>query len=206
MRKFWVILAFLLILVASCTKTESPQHVAADSTDYPDSRLDDAVIVFTQDGVQSVVIDAAHIDRWEKKDSTVADTVKVKFYDKEGDVTSSLVADRGLIHEKSEQISVFGHVVAVNEDSTVLKTESLFWDPQTSLITTDDYVEVYRAGGDVLTGNGLKADRQLHEIEILHNVKGKVIQLPAEDKENFQQDDSTGIGPTGQDIPETTGS
>ena len=202
MRKVWPILAFLLILIIACAKTESPQHVAAaDSTDYPDTRLDDAVIVFTQDGVQSVVIDAAHIDRWEKKDSTVADTVKVKFYDKEGNVTSSLVADRGLIHEKSEKISVFGHVVAVNEDSTVLKTESLFWDPQTSLITTDDYVEVQRAGGDVLTGDGLKADRQLHEIEILNNVKGKVIQLPAEDKENFQQDDSTGIGQTGQDIP-----
>lgn len=199
MKALWLVLPILLL--AACAKTESPQHAADESANYPDTRLDDATIVFTQDGIRSVVIDAIHIDRWEKKDSTVADSVKVKFFSKEGAVTSSLIADRGLIHEKSEKLAVFGHVVAVNEDSTVLKTESLFWDPQTGLITTEDYVEVHRKGGDILTGYGLKADRNLHEIEILSNIKGKVSEIPEEQKEEPPQDDSTGIGQTGQDIP-----
>ena len=175
--KFKYILALAVFFLLACTKTEPPPQKTGDNN-YPDSRLDDATIVFSQDGKQSVNIIAKHIDRWEKIDSTEAEIVELIFYDKHGSRRSNLKANRGVIHEKSEKVSLFGDVVAVNKDSTVLKTQSLFWDPETELMTTDDYVEIERADGDILTGYGLKADRNLQEIEILRDVSGKVIEIP----------------------------
>jgi LPS export ABC transporter protein LptC len=181
-----LLIAILSLGLLACSKTETPQPVG-DSVNLPDSRLDDATIVFTEDGRQSVVVKAAHIDRWERQDSTEAQTVTVLFYDTLGVQKSTLTGKRGLIREKSEKVAMFGDVVAVNEDSTVLKTESLFWDPQTNLITTDDYVEVTRKDGDVITGYGLKADRHLKEIEILSDVAGKVSNVAEQEKEKFEQ-------------------
>jgi LPS export ABC transporter protein LptC len=174
------IILFILtatLLPLACTETDK-RPPRQESSSYPDSRLVDAEIVFTQEGKQSVNIYAKHIDRWEKNDSTEADTVEVIFYDKEGNRSSDLKANRGIIREKTEKVSLFGDVVAVNNDSTVLKTQSLFWNPETQLITTEDYVEITRRDGDILTGYGMKADRNLEEIQILKDVSGKVIELP----------------------------
>jgi LPS export ABC transporter protein LptC len=186
MKNLAVLTIFGLIL--ACAQTDTPQQEPGVHH-YPDTRLDDATIVFTEDGVQSVVLDARHIDRWERQDSTEADTVKIYFYDNEGSLRSSLTANRGLIRERSEKFSVFGNVIAINEDSTILRTESLFWDPETELITTDDYVEIERTTGDIVTGYGLRGDRHLQELEILSEVKGKVIDIPEKDMEKFESDE-----------------
>lgn len=176
-----LIITIILTSLFACASTETPQPVE-DNTNYPDTQLDDATIIFTRDGMRSVVVEAAHIDRWQSLDSTEADKVNLHFYDDDGKESSSLVADRGLIREKTEKVSVFGNVVAINEDSTILRTESLVWDPETQLITTDDYVEIDRANGDKLSGYGLKGDRNLQELEILRDVKGKVLKIPEEEK------------------------
>lgn len=176
----------LLILSFACSKTDYPRQMDNEEN-FPDSQLDDATIIFTKDGKQSVVVKAVHIDRWEENDSTEADTVEIIFFDVEGHLRSTLTADRGLIREKKEKFAVFGNVIGINEELTVLRTESLFWDPETGLITTDDYVEIQRADGDILTGWGLKADRNLQNIEILRDVAGTVKKIPEAQKEKLKE-------------------
>lgn len=180
MRVFQItgFIVFLVTLTLfSCTKTDPPIEIE-DDNNYPDTQLDDATIVLSKDGRQSVEVIAKHIDRWEKNDSTEADTVEITFFDENGLKRSILNANRSLIREKTEKISLFGNVVVINEDSTILKSESLFWDPETELITTDDFVEIKKANGDILTGYGLRADRHLNEYEILRDVTGKVEKAP----------------------------
>jgi len=176
----------LLILSFACSKTDYPRQMDNEEN-FPDSQLDDATIIFTKDGKQSVVVKAVHIDRWEENDSTEADTVEIIFFDVEGHLRSTLTADRGLIREKKEKFAVFGNVIGINEELTVLRTESLFWDPETGLITTDDYVEIQRADDDILTGWGLKADRNLQNIEILRDVAGTVKKIPEAQKEKLKE-------------------
>ncbi|MCD6160966.1 MAG: LPS export ABC transporter periplasmic protein LptC [candidate division Zixibacteria bacterium] len=178
------LLLFLALTLFSCTKTNPPKEIEND-TNYPDTQLDDATITLSKDGKQNTIVIAKHIDRWEKNDSTEADTVEITFFDENGSERSILNANRALIREKTEKISVFGSVVVVNDDSTILKTESLFWDPETELITTDDFVEIQQANGDILTGYGLRADRHLSEFEILRDVAGKVEKTPETEKERF---------------------
>lgn len=185
-RAIGILFLVSLVISLTCSKTDYP-HQTNDVDNLPDSRLDDATIILTRDGKQSVVVKAVHIDRWEKNDSTEADTVEITFYDTDGNPRSTLTANRGLIREKKEALGVFGNVVGTSRDSTILKTESLFWDPETGLITTDDYVEIHRPDGDILTGWGLKADRNLKNIEILSDVAGTVKKIPETEKGKFEK-------------------
>jgi LPS export ABC transporter protein LptC len=169
-------------LTISCTETDTPVPKQTDNN-FPDTKLDDATILLSQDGRQSVKVLAEHIDRWEKNDSTEAMIVRVIFYDTTGSIRSTLNADRGLIRENSDEIAMFGSVVGVGDDSTVLKTESLFWDAAKNQITTEDYVEITEADGSLLTGYGLRTDPGLKDFEILRDVSGKVKEVPGADKE-----------------------
>jgi LPS export ABC transporter protein LptC len=175
-------IAFLIIslpffLIMACSKTEYPREKNASAA-LPDASLDDAIIILTQDGRQDAVVKARHIDRWDAQDSTEAQTVFVTLYDSLGVGHSTLSGKRGLLREQSAKFSIFGDVVGIAKDSTVLNTQSLFWDPRTELITTDDYVEIKRPDGDVLKGWGFRADRDLRNIEIAKNVSGKVKNVP----------------------------
>ncbi len=183
-----IIIPFMILITISiaCSKTDYPQQTG-DVDNLPDSQLDDATIILTRDGRKSVLVKAVHIDRWEKNDSTEADTVEITFCDTDGNKQSILTANRCLIREKKEVLALFGNVVGTAQDSTVLTTESLFWNPETRLITTDDYVEIHRPDGDILTGWGLKADRNLKNIEILKDVAGTVKKIPEAEKAKFEK-------------------
>jgi LPS export ABC transporter protein LptC len=179
------------LLIFGCSKTEFPREKEAPAN-IPDASLDDATIILTQDGKQEAVVDAKHIDRWEAKDSTEATTVNIALFDSLGVEHSTLIAKRGLLREQSAKFALFGDVVGISKDSTILKTQSLFWDPKTEKITTEDYVEIHRPGGDLIKGWGLIADRDLENIEITRDVSGKVKSIPESEKQKFEKkDDST---------------
>jgi LPS export ABC transporter protein LptC len=107
--------------------------------------------------------------------------VKVDFYDEYGEYRSTLTSDDGLVRQKMQEFSVWGHVVVEN-DTARLETNSLRWDPLTRLITTDDYVK-FRRGKDILTGYGMEADNRLENVKILRDVKGEFIDVPRSEEE-----------------------
>lgn len=182
---------FVILTIVSCSKTEYPRDKEA-ATNSVDASFDDATIILSRDGKQEAVVDAKHIDRWEMKDSTEASTVKIVLYDSLGIGRSTLTAKRGLLREKSAKFAMFGDVVGVSKDSTILNTQSLFWNPDSKKITTDDYVEIRRKNGDLIKGWGMIADRDLRNIEITRDVSGKVKSIPETEKAKFdKKKDST---------------
>ena len=181
-----VIVLLLMIAIAGCSKTEYPREKEA-AANIPDASLDDATIILSQDGKQEAVVDAKHIDRWEAKDSTEATTVKIVLFDSLGIGHSTLTAKRGLLREKSAKFALFGDVAGVSKDSTILNTQSLYWNPDTKKITTEDYVEIHRRNGDLIKGWGMIADRDLQNIEITRDVSGKVQSVPEAEKEKFEK-------------------
>jgi len=70
----------------------------------------------------------------------------------------------------------------VENDTAKLETHSLRWDPNTRLITTEDFVK-FRRGKDVLTGYGMRADNRLENVKILRDVKGEFIDVPGSEEE-----------------------
>jgi LPS export ABC transporter protein LptC len=178
------------MLIFGCSKTEYPRAKDAPAN-LPDASLDDAKIILSQDGRQEAVVMAKHIDRWEAKDSTEATKVNIVLFDSAGVEHSRLISKRGLLREQSAKFALFGDVVGIGKDSTVLKTQSLFWDPKTEKITTDDYVEIQRKDGDLIKGWGLIADRDLENIEITRDVSGKVKKVPESEKQRFEKKETS---------------
>lgn len=147
----------------------------------PSSILEDATIILTTEGKKEAVIYADTLINFEEEDSTIAKDVKVDFYDEFGEYSSTLTSDEGLVRQKINEFSVWGNVVVEN-DTARLDTQSLRWDPNSKLITTDDYVKL-RRGKDVLTGYGMKADNRLQNVQILRDVKGEFTDVPESEKE-----------------------
>ena len=168
-------------LVISCSSEENRPETTSTTEKVPNSILEDATIVLTTEGKKEAVIYADTLINYEDEDSTIAKDVKVDFYDENGDYSSTLTSKEGLVRQKTNRFSVWGDVVVEN-DTARLDTQSLFWDPNTRLITTDDFVKL-RRGNDVLTGYGMKADNRLENVQILKNVKGEFIDVPKDEKE-----------------------
>ena len=169
-----------MIFVVSCSSEENrPEKTSTELA--PSSILEDATITLTTEGRKDAVIYADTLINFEERDSTIAKVVKVIFYDENGNYRSTLTSDEGLVRQKTQDFLVWGNVVVEN-DTARLDTESLHWDPQTRLITTDDFVK-FKRGKDVLTGYGMRADNRLENVKILRDVKGEFIDVPKTEEE-----------------------
>ena len=170
------IVIFFMISACGKEEPEAPEF----PMDIPDQVMENTTITFTEEGVKSAVIYAKHLAVYEKLDLKKARGVRVDFYDQEGNHTSVLVADSGLIQEKRQNLEALGNVVVTTEEGIKLETSSLRWDPQKRKIVTDDFVKITKKK-DVITGYGLEADEELEHLVIKKRVKGKITEIPEED-------------------------
>ncbi len=187
------ILAIMLIS-AACSRTDKAPGTPS-SARVPDSILEKAKIILTSAGKRQAVITADTLFVYDKEDSTIAKNVKVDFYNDNGEYQSTLTSKEGLVRQKKQAFSVWGDVVVEN-DTARLDTQSLNWDPEKNLITTQDYVKLNR-NGDIITGYGMEADNRLSDVRILSNVSGKIKEVP----QSEQALDSLERGKSKEEIP-----
>ena len=168
------------LAVMSCSETEKPAEQAPNGR-IADSILEKATISMTSGGLKQAVIESDTLYIFEKEDSTSAFNIKVDFFNEQGIYQSTLTARHGLVRQKQKMFSVWGDVVAKN-DSARLETQSLNWNSERNLITSDDFIRFERRG-DVITGYGLEADSKLENVHILRDVKGRISDIPTSERE-----------------------
>lgn len=169
------ILTLVSVLAFGCADIEETSQ-STESERFPNSVLEKASVTLTTEGRKEAIIFADTLFVFDREDSTVAVNVKVDFFDEEGNYKSTLTSEDGLVRQERQRFSVWGDVVVKN-DTTRLETESLEWDPDSRLITTDDFVKVTR-GKDIVTGYGMEADSRLENIRILKDVQGTFSDVP----------------------------
>jgi LPS export ABC transporter protein LptC len=174
---FGALLAAGLLAVVGCSDhQEFDTAGGADSlaaVTRPDQQIRDARIFLYNGSVRTTDLEADYIEKYEKQDSTLAWDLKVHFFDSTGREISYLVADSGLVRERTNSMEVFGDVVVTAEDSVILKTDNLFYDARKDSILTDAYVTIIQKG-DTIRGYGLQADRQLRKTRIKRQVTGSL--------------------------------
>lgn len=177
------IAALMLSLAAiGCSdRNQADTNASGADTVRPDTDMLGATIYMYDRQYVTAEIRAERIRKFESVDSTMGYQLDIDMYDTTGHIVSSLVSDSGLIREQTEDLHAYGDVVVVTEDSSKLFTDSLYFDPKTNLIHTDEYVKITRAA-DTLTGWGLEADRQLRHLKILRQVSGSLDQNKPEDE------------------------
>lgn len=185
MKSIVVIFAFActLTLLVACSGEQTQPSSQTDDEDslfLPDTDISGAAISMYQRDQVTAEIVAERITRFDEIDSTMGYVLDIDLYDSTGQIVSKLVGDSGLIREESNELHVYGNVVVVvTKNDTELKTDSLYYDPLSAHIKTDDFVEITR-GESVVTGWGLDADRQLDTLRILRMVSGSIKDIPPE--------------------------
>lgn len=177
--------------MVACSRTERQSEEPSDEK-IPDSVIQNATVALTSEGMKEAVIFADTLIVFDREDSTVAIGVKVDFYDENGEYRSTLTSKEGLVRQTRRELTVWGEVVVVS-DSSRLETESLEWDPVQKLITTDDFVRLYR-GSDIVTGYGMEADSRLEHVRILRDVKGTITDIPQSEEELDELEGNEGRG------------
>jgi len=117
--------------------------------------------------------------RWKMEADTIYDYGKtymvygLKLWFFEGDrVSSTIVADSGLMDKSTRNMRAMGNVLVVTYDSIRLMTDLLIWDERREKIYTDDTVEIVQ-GDRVLRGIGFESDPSLQHIVIRRQVYGE---------------------------------
>nr|MBN2278608.1 LPS export ABC transporter periplasmic protein LptC [candidate division Zixibacteria bacterium] len=172
------VIIFLSILLSCSEKDEikAPGSAETDSDGKelmrPDQQIRGAQILLYKGSLVTTDIRADYIEKYDKRDSALAWKLDVLFYNDRGELTSSLVADSGLVRESANWMVANGDVVVIGkEDSARLETQQLFYYGQSETIETDSFVTIYQRG-DTLRGYGMKADRGLKRVKIKRQVSG----------------------------------
>ena len=95
-----------------------------------------------------------------------SDGVRVVFFNSQGDIVSTLSAERGEINASGDDMKVFGSVVVVARDCTKLQTDSLRWQRDEDRIMGEGYVKISRPDGTE-TGVGFNASSDLKQWTLL---------------------------------------
>lgn len=113
--------------------------------------------------------------------------LEADFFNEEGIISTHLKADYARYYEREQNVILQKNVVVTNADSTVLKTDELIWNNKLEKFYTDKPVHIERKD-QIITGNGLEANKDLTEVKILQQ------------KSVIPMNDSTGFGmPDGRD-------
>lgn len=178
MTRAFAIVALLLLAIGfalvGCKDDQNPQTRSSENDSLlPDSDMEGARIYMYDRSIVTAEINAKRVRKFESLDSTMAYVLKIDLFNDQGEVISQVVGDSGLIRESTEDLHMYGHVVVITDNQSRLETDSLYFDPQTDSIYTDEFVRISRPG-DTLTGWGLQADRALNGLRILRQVSGTI--------------------------------
>ncbi len=107
--------------------------------------------------------------------------IAIDFYEKDGDLSTTIRADRGFYDRKNNLYLGEGDVEVHNiKKDQKLNSEELFWDPNKDIIFTEKFVTVQRQDGTIINGTGMEADQEFNEYTF-HKIERSKIPLPGEE-------------------------
>lgn len=169
------ILAFTLIF-SSCQKDpEKVKKVSKMLANLGVEKATDVAISYTDSGILKAKIFSPLMERYPQKAEPYMEMkkgVKGYFYNKDGEVESSLTADYAISYENRKVIEVRNNVKVKNIRAEELETEKLIWDQRTEKIYTDNFIKI-KTPDEILYGNGFESNQNFTRYRI-RNLKGRV--------------------------------
>ncbi len=162
---------FLVILVASCSKTDDFEEKKITITPRPAMLFDSTTTMEYYDEEKLLwVLQTKHLERWSGSERIFARPINVVIYDSLGVESGVVKADSGTLDNNLSFIVAKGDVFLKTETGASIKADSLTWDKRSNRIRTDSRVRVISDNGDVLTGTGFISDADLKDWRILSDV------------------------------------
>jgi len=177
-RAVWYVpLALLLwgalLLVTGC-QSRSQVNPNPSSGELPDQEVRDFVLSETDQGRMEWKLYAVSAATFQARNTVVAHSVRVDFFDETGKRSSTLTAREGELNQVQRDMLARGNVVLQTAEGTRMSTDRLRFINQTQRIVTDAFVRVEQPGGNVLTGYGFESDAELRHFEFKRKVNAVV--------------------------------
>ena len=154
----WPLLFFFSIisLLIACDGEMSDE---AEKTIYqgPQRTLENAEIFHSDSGRLKAKVIARKVYNLQNGDREAPEGMFITFYDPDGSKSSTLKADYAYYNGETKIWQAQGNVIVHNmQNKETLKTEELFWDPQSGDVNTEKFVKI-ETPEEVITGTGLVA-------------------------------------------------
>jgi len=168
----------LIVVVAivgcqsGCRSRSIPAPGAAE-LHFPDQEARDFTLTETSEGTKNWTLWASYAAMYNAKNLVDAKTIQIEFFDSKGKRYSTLVADQGLVDQRTNNLEAIGRVRVVTETGVHMETDSLHWINNTQKIISESFVKVTR-NQDVVTGYGFESDPNLDHFHLKRQVRAEV--------------------------------
>jgi len=153
----------LSLLLLACGKTEVKEPIIYEG---PLREMEDMELFYSQNSAVKVKMRTPLVYEFKNDDKEFPKGLYLEFYDVMGNLESTLTANHAFYFKSENKWRGRGDVVVKNViKHEQLNTEELFWTPADEKIFTDKFVTI-REQGNVIYGEGMKANQDLSDFEI----------------------------------------
>lgn len=162
--KLHILLLLVIALFSGCFSKEK-KLAELDVYEGPMYESENVSIQLTDSSVVRVIIEGEKQLQHQNGDIEFPDGLKVTFFDRFGDQTSQLTAQRGFKANESNLYRANGDVFVNNlQYKQTLKTEELFWDPDKEEIYTNKFV-IVETESEIIQAEGMRAPQDFSSYE-----------------------------------------
>ena len=165
MRIFLFLILVLFIFSCSEEKVKPAVDLTLTEERIPDYESWKTEIIFSSQGVLEAVLFADHLQKFEEDHTTFLDSVKVDFYDEDGNKTTVLTSNKARVDDITKNMFATENVVVKSDSGVVLKTEELTWQNKIQKITSDQFVTI-TSPAETIQGYGFESDQGLRNYKI----------------------------------------
>jgi LPS export ABC transporter protein LptC len=145
---------------------------------YPDSYSTNFNITYSDSAKLKVNISGKELEQYARNKELQAydimkDSVRIKFYNESGVVTSEMKSDYAIRYHDTEMMNAKGNVEVINKKGEKLNTERLTWDKKLEQIVCDTTVVITKPSGQIIEGSSLVSDQNFDNYKIT-KVTGKL--------------------------------
>lgn len=165
----WLPAVLAGLLAVGCADLSDNTELAEQDVRYslPTQEFQTVEMVHTDKGQDVFLLRAPHLDRYGNQDrAELYGGISIDFF-KNGQPSSHLTADSGVVLKNGNELRGIGHVVVTTDTGTTILTPRMTWTRQDGLIKSDTIVTIITEY-DTLHGTGLVATDDLKKRRILH--------------------------------------
>jgi LPS export ABC transporter protein LptC len=168
-----LIYLFILFLACACGPEEK-KLAQMEEYEGPSLESTNVIITMTDAARLKLVIKGKKQLTFKNGDLSFPETIRIDFFDTEGDTTSVLTAQTGSYDAKTKLYKATGDVFVRNlKEKQTLNTEELFWDPEKEIIFTERFFTIVTED-QLIKGEGLDAPQDFSSY-VIKNVRDSEI-------------------------------
>ncbi|ACF14252.1 protein of unknown function DUF1239 [Chloroherpeton thalassium ATCC 35110] len=126
-----------------------------------------AEVTFSDSGRVKAILHIKHSAQYRRRnldEREIDGGFRVDFYNRQGEFTTVLTAERAKIHP-SNDMEAFENVVITSNDSTIVRTDYMKWSHNEQKISSNKFVTITKPN-EVLRGYGFESDQNMKHYRI----------------------------------------